>query len=250
VREVSKIVAAVEEQLPELARGVIRAHLDTGEPHNKTFLDHPDQRDQHQTQWHQWGILTHTRVFLRLYETVVPEQLRAWRLWEETRAWLAQSVDSIERWDLLKISILLHDIGKFGSRTYDRGGFHFAGHEKLSGKIIREELHLERFGLTPAQIEYVALTAEDHFVLALTRKRARELGNFTPAFARSKEFREIAVKTRASHPNDFVEIGVLFLGDSLAKADESGPEKAIAQNPSNEALARSYLEIVLKGATI
>jgi hypothetical protein len=251
VRDISKIVDAVEAQLPVLARDVIRTHLDTAETNNSKFLDYPDQRDQHQTQWHQWGILTHTRVFLRLYENEVPERLKIWGLWEPTRAWLAQTVDDVARWDLLKISILLHDIGKFGSRTVGSGGFHFAGHEKLSGEIIRTELHLDRLGLTPDQVAYVALTAEDHFVLALARKKARQLGNFTLDFPQSKEFREIARTTQISHPEDFVEVGVLFLGDSMAKADpNAGPEKAVAQNPINEAVARTYLEIVLSDCPV
>jgi hypothetical protein len=251
VRDISKIVEDVEEQLPAFARDVIRTHLDTAETYNRTFLDHPDQLDQHQMQWHQWGILTHTRVFLRLYESTVPDRLKSWGLWEQTRAWLARTVDDVERWYLLKIATLLHDIGKFGSRTVGSGGFHFAGHEKLSGEIIRNELHLERFGLSPDQVAYVALAAQDHFVLALARKNARQLGRFTLDFPRSKEFREFARNTQASHPEDYVEIGVLFLGDSMAKADpHEGPEKAVAQNPINEAVARAYLEIVLKDSPV
>lgn len=239
-------VRALNDELPEIARETIRRRLDLSKPDNQIFLSHPDRRDQHQTHWHSWGILTHTRVFLKLHETVVPERLNQWGLWTDVQEALSQPIDGVSRWDLLKFSILLHDIGKFAARTRGRGSFHFSGHERLSGTVIREDIGLDRFGLTPSQVEYVAMTAEDHFVLGLVRRRARELGEFTVDFPRTTEFSEMSWKIREEHPQDFIEIGVLFLGDSLAKIEpRGGPERALHQSPINEAVARGYLAIVL-----
>jgi hypothetical protein len=146
----------------------------------------------------------------------------------------------------LPVGILLHDIGKFGARFRGRSRFHFTGHEKLSGSIIREELHLEDYGLTPAQAEYVARVAEDHFVLGLMRRGARDLGGYDESFAQSSEFRTIALRIKKDHPDDFIEIGVLFLGDSLAKADpQTGPPDAVDQYDVNIEVARAYLQTVL-----
>ncbi len=232
--------------LPDMAREIIRTHLDLDDPANRTFLRDPDGRDQHQTHWHQWGIITHTRVFLRQFDTDVPAYLHAWELWEPVNAVLATGIDGASRWELLRISILLHDLGKFAARTRGKNSFHFMRHETLSGKVIREQLALERFGLTRDQIEYVAHSAEDHFVLGLIRKRAREEGNFDPSFIQSERFRALAADIKRSHPEDYVEIGVLFLGDSLAKTDpRGGPELAVSQYEINIAVARRYLEEVL-----
>jgi hypothetical protein len=141
---------------------------------------------------------------------------------------------------------LLHDIGKFAARRKGRHRFHFTDHERLSGDIIRHELSLSDLGLSPAQIKYVALTAEDHFVLGVVRKRARELGRYDEAFARSEDFRRLCDEIRRAHPLDFVEIGVLFLGDSLAKVDpRSGPSQAISQYETNIVVAHGYLAGVL-----
>ena len=245
--DIRAVERAIDADLPELARQVIRRYLDLRLPETQAFLDRPDGREQHQTSWHQWGIITHTRMFLRHFETDIPRYLRAWSLWEPVNTLLSRTIDGVTRWDLLRISILLHDIGKFGARTRGTHRFHFTHHERLSGEIIRQELDLSRYGLTLKQIEYVALTAEDHFVLGLLRKRAREQGRYDVAFTCTEEFAALGRQIKAHHPDDFVEVGVLFLGDSLSKADPaSGPEPAVSQYDVNIQVAHRYLDIALE----
>jgi hypothetical protein len=240
------VIAAIDHELPELARSVIARHLDLSDPCNREFARCPDDRDQHQKHWHQWGIITHTRVFLHLFDTDVPRYLEQWGILSRVDAVLNDPIDGVTRWRLLRIAILLHDIGKFGARTHSQTGFHFAQHERLSGQIIRQEYDLTRFGLTPAQIEYIALAAEDHFVLGLVRKKARGAGAYDRQFVDSPTFLSLSEQIKVEHPADFVEIGVLFLGDSLAKADPAqGPEQAVSQHDINIAVARRYLIVVL-----
>jgi hypothetical protein len=246
--QISHIVDSLDAELPQIASDVIRRHLDVADPATQDFIDHPDDREQHQTRWHQWGIITHTRVFLRHFDTDIPEYLQAWGLWDTVDTVLSRTIDGVTRWDLLRVGILLHDIGKFGARFHGGTRFHFTGHEELSGQIIREELQLEDQGLTSAQAEYVATVAEDHFVLGQMRRKARATGGYDEDFARSPEFRAIAHHIKEQHPDDFVEVGVLFLGDSLAKADpETGPPDAVGQYDVNIQIARRYLEAVLVG---
>lgn len=238
---------AIDRELAAMAQGVIRSHLDLGDEANRRFLEDPDGRDQHQTRWHQWGILTHTRIFLRHVDTTIPQCLREWGLWDSVNEALHDPIDRVSKWQLLHISILLHDIGKFAARTRGPTRFHFTRHEDLSGSIIRRELDLGRFGLTRAQIEYIAETAEDHFVLGLVRKRAREVNSYDCAYTLSESFAETCRIVKTQHPNDFVEIGVLFLGDSLAKANPGeGPVDALSQHETNILVARRYLEQVLE----
>ena len=248
--DMTAVMRAVDDELPGIARLVIESHLDLSDPRNEMFLRNPDDRSQHQAQWHQWGIISHTREFLRQFDADVRCYLRAWGVLAQVDELLDQRIDGATKRDLLRISILLHDIGKFAARFVGRRGeFHFTHHERLSGEIIRSQLNLPRFGLTPAQVAYVATTAEDHFVLGLVRKRAREQGAYDVEFARGRRFRELALQIKTEHPDDYVEIGVLFLGDSLAKANpESGPELAVGQYDVNIAVAHQYLALVLGGA--
>ncbi len=239
-------LASIDDGLEDIARDVIRRHQDLSRPENASFLELPDAREQHQTQWHQWGILTHTRRFLRHYDEDIPRYLRSWKLKDQVDAVLNQPIDGISKHDLLRVSILLHDIGKFSARRQGRDRYHFARHEEQSGAIIRAELDLPQMGFTTAQTEYIARTAEDHFVLGIVRKAARERGEYDEAFAHSPLFRTLSLHSKTAHPDDFVEIGVLFLGDSLAKVDPaSGPERAVSQYNVNIAVAREYLRIVL-----
>lgn len=242
------ISRSIDHDLPELGRGVIRRYLDPNDPSTASFLAAPDAREQHQTDWHQWGIITHTRRFMDHFHTDVPEYVRAWGVWEPVNAALSRCIDGFTRWQLLQVSILLHDIGKFGARRRQGNRFHFAHHETLSGSIIRHELDLARYSLTPDQIEYVAMTAEDHFVLGLVRKEARGHRAYDDSYVAGPEFAELARRIKGEHPLDFVEVGVLFLGDSLAKVDpRHGPERAVSQYDVNIALARRYLEVVTAG---
>lgn len=240
------VAEAIDRDLPALARAVIQTHLDEGRRDTRDFLAHPDAREQHQTRWHQWGIITHTRTFLRHFDDDVPRLLREWRLCDVADAFLRRPIDGVPRWDLLRVTVLLHDIGKFGARVPGRDRYHFTGHERLSGSIIREEMDLRGYGLTADQAEYVARTAEDHFVLGLIRKRAREEAAYDMAFVSGPLFPGIALDIKHAHPEDFVEIGILFLGDSLAKADpSSGPADALSQYDLNIAVAHRYLATVL-----
>lgn len=238
--------ATIDSRLHEIAAEVIRGHLDLTLPETRAFLAAPDGREQHQTMWHQWGIITHTRVFLHHLDEEIPAYLRAWGLSESVDSRLSLPIDDAPRWDLLRVAILLHDIGKFATRTVGLQRFHFTNHERLSGEIILKELNLGRYGLTPAQVEYVALTAADHFVLGVVRKRARELGRYDERFVAGPEFGVLCDEIRRDHPEDFIEIGVLFLGDSLAKVDPAtGPQPAVDQYQVNIMAARHYLLRVL-----
>ena len=242
---IADTIDTIDDRLEEIARSVIQQHLDTSDPENQDFLETPDDPVQHQTRWHQWGILTHTRKFLQLFESDVPRYLKEWGLEGCVDQVLSRRIDGSLRRDLLKIAILLHDIGKFAVRFRGRYRFHFTGHETSSGHIIRHELQLEEYGLTPAQIAYIARTAEDHFVLALARREARERSGYDRAFVQSAEFVQVCRDIQARHPDDYVEVGVLFLGDSLAKADPSnGPEDALSQYELNVNVAQRYLQIV------
>src|ERR671926_205891 len=93
--DIRAVERTIDAELPELARQVIRDHLDTRLPETQAFLDRPDSRDQHQTSWHQWGIITHTRVFLRHFEHDIPRYLQEWGVWEPVDEALRREIDGV-----------------------------------------------------------------------------------------------------------------------------------------------------------
>lgn len=249
--DVDRVAAEIDRALPDLARRVIAAHLDLSNPHNAAFYEHPDAREHHQMNWHQWGIISHTRILLQHFESTLPPLLEEWGLRQAVDRILQAPIDGVSKWSLLRVSILLHDIGKFAARRRGRNRFHFSGHERMSGRIVRTEIDLSARGLSDAQAEYVAVTAEDHFVLGEIRRRMRDLGEYDMSWVCGPAFAREAAAIRVAHPDDAVEIGVLFLGDSLAKANPGeGPEAALSQYDLNLAVARRYLEITLSPSSL
>lgn len=97
-------------------------------------------------------------------------------------------------------------------------------HEAASGRIIRSQefsgMLKQNYGLTDAQIEYIARCAELHYELGIVRDEAKKSDfGYTLAFAKSDVFRDQAKQLMAQHPGFQLEVGMLFVGDSLAKTD-------------------------------
>lgn len=213
---------AISKNLPRIAANLITKHLDISDPRNKRFLQHPDSPREHAPDWHQWGIITHTRMFERAHEKELPGLLQKWGIKDKVDRHLDQKIDGQPKRDLLKAAIPLHDLGKFSGRQFKKdGSTTFGGHEALSGQNIRDhefasELK-KQHNLTDAQVEYIARSAELHFELGILRNKAKQKGQYNLAFAQSEEFPQLAQQVMRSHPGYELEMGLLFIGDSLAK---------------------------------
>ncbi len=174
-RDAATPLACIDRDLPALARELIpRAPSAT-----PAFLAAPDDPREHKPEWHQFGILTHTRRFVAALRDEVPPALRAVDPAIAARVGrdLDRPIDGLARCDLLLIAGYWHDLGKFTTRARSRrGGWNFIGHAHDSARIIEDEL-APRYGLTPAQTAYVARLAALHFApmeLKLARGRAPE----------------------------------------------------------------------------
>jgi hypothetical protein len=170
------------------------------------FLQGIDDPKNHNPDWHEWGVVTHTLMaveyFLQSDFSGIP----------------------IGNRDLFVTAIYLHDIGK-SHRVYLRGDdgnidkVKFTGHEKKSGEIVRSDESIrEHLKLSDADLEYVARVCETHYELG----KLREVGKKSPGgYSRDFISSDIAVNTMreiAQNNKDVAyEIGVFFIVDSMAK---------------------------------
>jgi ribosomal protein S10 len=229
---IDKIVKEIDQNLEDIARVVLFKRIE--EEKNplfrlmqKQFFIELDSPSQHQQRWHQWGIITHTRQFLKFYDTLVQEDLKKWNISEKVNRHLSVQIDGIAKSKLIRLGILLHDIGKFqknyklNSNLKISAGF--KDHELYSYQIIKGELFSllsKEYGLSDRQIEYIAMCAKYHFELGIIREVAKKSSQgYTIEFANSHKFREIVLDSIPKFGDYAIEIGVLFLADSYAKSD-------------------------------
>jgi len=219
----------LKQQLPSIASQLIEKHADMTHPRNQSFAAYPNDPSEHAPAWHQYGIVEHSEKFHDSMKSSVLEYVEQWGLGEPVEAALSEAIDGVPKKDLLSVTALLHDIGKFTARTVGERSdgspdVHFVDHEAESGRVIRENPvneYLVSHGLTDAQIEYVARTAELHFELGKMRRVAKstEVG-YTMAFTETPEF-EVAITDIINQYPDFaVEIGLQFIADALSKSED------------------------------
>lgn len=215
----------------------------------------------------------------------MPVLLERWGISEPAAAVLNEAIDGVSKEKLLQIVAEVHDVGKFTARQVTQAPdgsiqAHFTDHEAHSGDIVRNGLKetFYNLGFSEAQIEYVARCAELHFELAKVRRTAKGSDEgFTLDFARSDAGRKAMADIIAAYPDYALEIGLMFIADTLGKAevyaviDDNGEEHDIAaqkeslerelsskglpqslighalQMPANIEIARQYLTIWLDG---
>ncbi len=245
-------------------------------PENQTFIANPDAPEEHKPEWHQFGIITHTKHFLFHFNDTLPKYLKKWGLHQKVVNHLNDEIDGISRYELIKLSIVFHDIGKFAGRFFKHKNgskcAYYNGHERLSENMIRENPDIQYFfsslGIVHSQIEYIARCAGLHYELGKIRDVACHNGCFNIAYVQSQECLNYCIATMNSNPNYAIEMGLLYLCDSLAKTDinfdaindedikqnycqilnmveQNGLNlnlaKVIVQQPINVAFVRAYL---------
>jgi len=225
--EINQIIDNLWDALPALASDLIARNQDLSIPKNKRFQENPDDPSEHEPNWHQWGIITHTKYFERFYREEVSRKIKEWDINDAVSEHMNEEIDGVSKEGLLNIAVPLHDLGKFTERTLEEDSGEikqsFKKHEAASGRIIRGELAdkmRDEYNLTSAQIEYIARCAELHYELGKVRDKGKksEFG-YTMRFAESDEFREHAKDIMDEYKDFAPEVGLLFLADSLAKTD-------------------------------
>ena len=242
-------------QLPRIAAYLV----------DSDWLDIDDPRE-HEPDWHQWGVLEHSRRVSQAMANEAPIFCLAWEA-PFISDLKAEVVEHKSKWDLLLIACVVHDLGKWAGRTVKSGGSHsFKGHEAVSEHLIRHDPYVRRVllqvKLRSEQLDYIARVAGTHYELGKLRRLAQERGEFDLTFLKSDHFRQGCKLLAAQYPDYLREIGLIFLADSLAKVEfraglESSEKietqiakqglskklmQAVSQVPLNIALCRAYFK--------
>ncbi len=243
---------AALQELHTLAPIVVRTYLDQSIPYNANFAEHPDEYRHHKPQWHQWGILSHTGKFLQAFREDYEPKLTDWGLWEQVSNILQESIDGRTKKELFEAGIAFHDIGKFAVRHLSAKqvsenpkypDFSFGTHEDISEQLILSPL-LDPFCIehtvTEKQRVYIGRLAALHYELAKARDVGKRKGiKYTIEFINAEEHKEALRTIAASFPTYKWEVGLMYLGDSLAK---TGLRWVQGNKPSVEEITRYLAE--------
>ena len=268
----NEIVKDLEEKLPIIGRNIARESTRLTDGFQRRFIQRIDSPWEHYPRWHQWGIVSHSLKAAEYWANEqftedVPKQSQ-----EALYTTLNQEIEGIAKQDLIHISLVLHDLGKF-NKGWDEEKFDFNGHEEDSQRIILEGPVtglLSGYSLTSKQINYVANCAGKHFELGYLRREAKLSPlEYTQEWINSSDFNTAVEKKLPDFRGYEPEVGLMYLADSWAKVDPSflheaegsrdrakqliykswKPEvlvDAVMQQPVSMAVGRKYLEIVLE----
>lgn len=276
---IDEIITEVNANLEDIAASVVAHEIEQEKDtlirqHKQKFFTELDSPGQHQPNWHQWGIITHTRNFMKMYDNEVKQYLKAWNRLEAIEEHLLEQIDGISKSKLIYLGILLHDIGKF-RKNYSkklnwRVIYTFNKHELYSQEIIQNDLYPllhDHYGLTDRQIEYIGMCARYHFELGFIREIGKKSKyGYSTAFAKSQEFKDAVLDALPSFEEYKMEVGILFLADSYAKTDVAFEDRtdkeiledlkyqdlnpklihAVKQKPVNLEIVKSYFDVIFK----
>ena len=274
---IDEIITEINANLEDIAASVVAREIEQEKDtlirqQKEKFFIELDSPGQHQPNWHQWGIITHTRNFMKMYDNEVKQYLKDWNRLEAIEEHLLEQIDGISKSKLIYLGILLHDIGKFrknySKKLNGRVIYTFNKHELYSQEIIQNDLYPllhDYYGLTDSQIEYIGMCARYHFELGFIREIGKKSKyGYSATFAKSQESKDAVLDALPTFEAYKIEVGVLFLADSYAKTDvvfENRSDKeiledlkyqdlnpklihAVKQKPINFEIVKSYFDVV------
>jgi hypothetical protein len=273
VRNPYHILDALRQALPDLGESIARAHYHHtiaphySEPHHEQakgnialLASDSDSVISHEPRWHEFGIVTHT-------EKVIDVALTKWHRIDNDSCDLAWAIDDLKSrtidgmplFELLVISLALHDIGKFqplikSGKADNTDRISHVGHEARGGDLIRaarstqppEELSalatiFESFAITDCQLDYIERCVRLHFEFGKVRHHASQT-DYSVAYTRTPAFKQVCLNIATEHKGLFresdmsIEKGVLFLMDSAGKTNFT------VQNEGNESAWANHVQ--------
>lgn len=166
---IDQIINEINSNLEDIAKSIVAEEI-KNEKNNliklykQQFFMEIDCNKQHKSNWHQWGIITHSKKCMNMYDKEVNQYLKKWDIIGEIDKYLSEEIGNIKKSKLIYLGILLHDLGKFKKKyIIEPNGkvkWSFNQHEFYSQQIILEEIYPllnEHYQLSREQIEYINL---------------------------------------------------------------------------------------------
>lgn len=226
------------------------------------YVKNPDFKDIRLNEWHQYGLLTHTRKVRQAFLFELNPLLINWGLYPAIERYLSKDINGIDKKELFEASIIIHDLGKIVC-LHERG--ENIKHEVASAELVDEEFlkdKLTKYGLNRKQLDYLKTCVKTHDVFGRQiRNELKESGKLNLEYLAEKEVRKICQNLALKYSDVGLEIGLFFICDSLGKLNgklysENEREiikqlkknglpldlkSGILQHPINMELSRVYL---------
>lgn len=233
---IDQIINEISLNLEDIAKSIVAKEIVIEKDnliklYKQQFFMEIDCNKQHKYNWHQWGILTHSRNCMMMYDDEISTYLNDWNVVETINKHLSEEIDNIKKSKLIYLGILLHDLGKFKKRYIiepnNKVKWSFNQHELYSQQIILEELYPllhNHYQLSQKQIEYISICARYHGLIRHIIKRSNL--NYSSEFIQSKKFKTLLMNELLPLIEYKIEIGLLFFADLCAKTDVSFQHKS------------------------
>jgi len=226
---IDQIINEINLNLEDIAKSIVFKEIISEKDnllklYKQQFFMEIDCNKQHKYNWHQWGIISHSRNCMYMYDNEIIKYVKKWDVIETINEQLSEKIDNIKKSKLIYLGILLHDLGKFKKRYIIEPNckvkWSFNQHELYSQQIILEELYPllhEYYQLSKKQIEYIAICAKYH---GLIRHIIKKSGlDYSSEFIQSEKFKNLLLNELSGLEKYRVEIGLLFFADACAKTD-------------------------------
>lgn len=226
---INKAIKEISDNLEDIAKSIVAKEISVEKDnliklYKQQFFMEIDCNKQHKYNWHQWGILTHSRNCVKMYDNEVKEYLKKWKYLNIVEELLDKEIDGIPKSKLIYLGILLHDLGKFKKKyiveANQKVKWSFSKHEVFSEEIILNDLYsllYEHYKLSENQIKYISVCARHHGLIRQIIKKSNL--NYSTQFIQSEEFKTLLLNELSSLMQYKVEIGLLFFADLCAKTD-------------------------------
>ena len=212
--ETKDISQELENQLPEMIKEIATKYS------VQQYIQNPDFLEERLSSWHQFGLITHTKMVRDIYVNKLEDLIKKWGLDKLIKEQLNKEIDNIKKELLLNISIIFHDLGKIICLEDNRIN---REHEVASVKLLEESFlnrRLERYTLSKNQIDYIKRVIGTHDVLGKElRDKLKEEGLLNIKFLENSEVSKICKEISSKYSDVKLEVGIFFLCDLLGKTE-------------------------------
>lgn len=248
IMQSSDIANKIEKQLPELIVQIAKQY------DIKPFIENPNFAEPRLVKWHQFGLLEHTQKVREAYLTKIDTKTDAFLenlgITKIIDTHFNDKISGLKKYELLDISIPLHDLGKIIAYSDSRNN---REHELLSVLLMEEDIlknFLNKMGLLNEHLRYIKSCVGLHDILGKKlRDELKHAGKLKPEFLFSDETKSLCKKIANDYSEFKYEIGIYFLCDSLGKTDiliPHGDNPAVYEKKIISELERKKLPADLK----